>query len=133
MQVTESVFERYPKNARSMLLTIRQAIYDTADELSLEPVSESLKWGEVSFSVASGSPVRIDWKAKTPEVCYIFFNCQTKLVETFRELYPEALQFSGNRAILLPVSSPLPISIIKHCLSLALTYKKVKYLPLLGA
>ena len=133
MQVTEPVFEGYPKNARSMLLTIRQAIYDTADELSLEPVSESLKWGEVSFSVASGSPVRIDWKAKTPEVCYIFFNCQTKLVETFRELYPEALQFSGNRAILLPVSSPLPISIIKHCLSLALTYKKVKHLPLLGA
>ena len=114
-------------------LSIRQIIFDIAQELSLEPVSESLKWGGVSFSVSSGSPIRIDWKADTPEVCYIFFNCQTKLVDTYRELYSNQLQFKGNRAILLPVSSPLPINLIKHCLSLALTYKKVKHLPLLGA
>ena len=30
----------------------------------------------------------------------VYFHCQTDLVETFRELYPE-LSFSGNRAILL--------------------------------
>jgi hypothetical protein len=133
MRICEQTFNGYPKDAQSQLLTIRQVILDLAAELSIEPVSESLKWGEVSFSVSTGSPIRIDWEANTPEVCYIFFNCQTKLVETFRELYANQLDFAGNRAILLSVSSPLPIGIIKHCLSLALTYKKVKHLPLLGA
>lgn len=133
MQVSDIAFSQCPDDACSLLFSIRQTIYEVAEELSLEPVSESLKWGEVSFSVATGSPVRIDWKAGTPEICYVFFNCQTKLVETFRELYSEQLQFKGNRAILLSVRSPLPIGIIKHCLTLALTYKKVKHLPLLGA
>lgn len=132
MQVSEKVFSHYPTDVRAVLSSIRDIIYELEEELSLEPISESLKWGEVSFSVSSGSPIRVDWKTKTPEVCYIFFNCQTKLVETFRELYSEQLMFSGNRAILLPVSSPLPIGLIKHCLTLALTYKKVKHLPLLG-
>lgn len=74
----------------------------------------------------------MDWKQKTPSRYYLFFNCQTKLVDTFRELYSDSLEFQGNRAIILSLSAPLPEASIKTCLELALTYQKRKNLPLLG-
>ena len=37
----------------------------------------------------------------------VYFHCQTNLVETFRELYPE-LRYEGNRAILLGAEDKVP-------------------------
>lgn len=126
-------FNQYPNEARAKLLKLRTMIFQLAEELSLGVVSESLKWGEPSFSVKSGSPVRIDWKSNTPEQYYLFFHCQTKLVDTFRELYGDVLDFQGNRAIVLELSKPLPTNAIRHCLIMGMTYHKIKHLPLLGA
>ncbi|WP_242014604.1 DUF1801 domain-containing protein [Vibrio alginolyticus] len=111
---------------------LRNTVLTIASELKLGEVEESLKWGEPSYSVKTGSPVRMDWKQKTPSRYYLFFNCQTKLVDTFRELYSDSLEFQGNRAIILSLSAPLPEASIKTCLELALTYQKRKNLPLLG-
>lgn len=126
-------FEQYPKNARVRLEQLRGLVLKVASELELGEVVESLKWGEPSYSVKSGSPVRMDWKQNSPNNYYLFFHCQTKLVATFRELYGQVLEFEGNRAIVFQLSEPLPESIIEQCLKLALTYKKCKHLPLLGA
>jgi hypothetical protein len=49
------------------------------------------------------------------------FHCQTNLVETFRELYPE-LSYSANRAILLDADAELPKVALSHCVALALIY-----------
>lgn len=75
----------------------------------------------------------MDWKLKTPNHCYLYFNCQTKLVDTFRQLYESELEFQGNRAIVMNITQPLPEKELRHCLTLALTYKRVNHLPLLGA
>lgn len=125
--------DSYPAEVKPVFSLLRQWLYDIAAEEGLNPVSESLKWGEPSYSVKGGSPVRIDWKARRPEMIQLYFHCQTLLVETFRELYPQTFEFEGNRALLLPVSGSLPEAAIKHCLHLALTYHKRKHLPLLGA
>ncbi|WP_408611390.1 DUF1801 domain-containing protein [Bowmanella yangjiangensis] len=114
-------------------MQIRQWIFTLVEEQNLGCMEESLKWGEPSYSVQGGSPVRMDWKAGRPEMIQLYFHCQTQLVETFRELYPQTFEFEGNRALLLPVSGSLPEAAIKHCLHLALTYHKRKHLPLLGA
>jgi hypothetical protein len=47
--------------------------------------------------------------------------CQTDLVETFRELYPE-LTYGGNRSILLDAADALPDAALRHCVAPALTY-----------
>lgn len=125
-------FDGYPPAARQQLLQLRQLILALVSELDLGPCEESLKWGEPSYAVKSGSPIRIGWKEKHPHQVSVFFNCNTRLVSTFRELYSGLLQFEGNRELLLPVQQPLPENAIKHCLQLALTYKKIKHLPLLG-
>ena len=51
----------------------------------------------------------------------VYFHCQTDLVETFRELYPE-LRYGGNRSILLDAGEKLPEAALRHCVALALTY-----------
>ncbi len=69
---------------------------------------------------------------KSPNNYYLFFNCRTKLVDTFRELYGNTLNFEENRAIKLKLSEPLPKKSIKNCIRLSLTYKQIRHLPLLG-
>ena len=132
-----TIIESYPAAIRERILILRQLIVETANVTEgVTELEETLKWGEPSFNVKSGSPVRIDWKDSTPENYYVFVNCQTKLVDTFRELYSDVLQFQGNRAIILNLTEATDEKInhaLKHCLALALTYQKVKHLPLLGA
>ena len=132
-KAVKSRFDEYPDNVRVRLAEVRSLVFQIALELDLGEVDETLKWGEPSYSVKTGSPLRMDWKPKSPNHYYLFFNCQTKLVETFRELYGEELEFEGNRAVVLNLSTPLPEIAIKSCIELALTYKKRKHLPLLGA
>ncbi len=95
-------------------------------------MEEALKWGEPSFLTKGGSTIRIDWKERTPEYYYIYFNCNTKLVETFRVLYRDELHFEGNRGIVLNTKALIPRKKIKHCIALALNYKSLKHLDLLG-
>ena len=61
-----------------------------------------------------------------PGACAMFFHCQTRLIETFRELYPDTFVFEGNRAMSVSPSKPLPEEEIRHCVSLALTYHQWK-------
>lgn len=126
-------FDEYPSEVRVRLEELRSLVFSLAVKRELGAVEESLKWGEPSYNVKTGSPIRMDWKRKSPHHYYLFFNCQTKLVDTFRELYGEALKFQGNRAIVLHLAEPLPEAAIKQCLEIALTYQQRKHLPLLGA
>ncbi len=131
-KAVQNRFDEYPEDARIKLEKLRNLILNVASELNLGEVEESLKWGEPSYSVKSGSPIRIDWKLKSPRNFYLFFNCQTKLVDTYRELYSEVLEFQGNRAIVMHLHKPIPEPAIRHCIELALTYRQRKHLPLLG-
>ena len=122
----EFVFDTYPDEVRSQMLAIRDLVFTTAQSLGLEKVLvESLKWGEPSYSCPSGSALRMDWKKKEPEHYRVFFSCQTVLIETFRTLYPNAFQFEGNRAILIPVKSDPDLVKLAYCIKslLEIPYK----------
>ncbi len=129
----QNKFDSYPKDAKAVLLQVRSLILGIAQQQDLGVVEETLKWGEPSYQVKGGSAVRFDWKEETPQQYYLFFNCKTKLVDTFRELYSGELEFQGNRAIVLNLNEPIPIAIVQHCIELSLNYKSIKHLPLLGA
>lgn len=125
--------ETYPEQVRDFANEVITIIYEVAKEEGIDQVEESLKWGEPSFRTQHGSPIRFDWKSNHPDNFFIFFNCKTILVETFRELYGTALKFEGNRAIVLNYSEELPKNILKHCITLAFDYHRIKHLPFLGA
>lgn len=129
----QAKFDAYPEHIKPHMLALRALVFELAEELHAGKVIEELKWMEPSYRVKNGSPVRMDWKQDTPDSIFLFFHCQTKLVETFRTLYANELIFHGNRAIEVALSQPLPTGIIAHCLTLALEYKQRRNLPLLGA
>jgi hypothetical protein len=128
----ENTFERYPSTIANHLLQLRQLIVETASEIDIADIEETLKWGEPSDLSKNGSTLRIAWRASKPNQYAMFFNCQTSLIETFKEVYHDTLTFEGNRAITFNEGDKIPTGAIKHCIQLALTYHKVKHLPLLG-
>lgn len=125
-------FDRYPKKQREILLTIRQLIFEAAAEENIDDVEETLKWGEPSYLTKNGSTIRLAWRKSFPKQVGVFFHCQTSLIETFKEIHPHEFTFEGNRAIIFEEGDTVPVDALKHCLSLSLTYHKIKHLPLLG-
>ena len=119
------IFDSYPKPVRTKLLALRKLILDTAKTTKgVGAIEEALKWGQPSYLTSeskSGTTVRIDQVKSVPGQYAVYFHCQTNLVETFRELYPD-LKYGGNRAILLDAADKLPEAELRHCVALALTY-----------
>lgn len=112
---------------------LRQLIIDVASETpGVGTLEEALKWGEPSYLVKGGSTVRIGWKETRPSHYVMYFNCNTKLVDTFKELYSESLKFEGNRAIVFHREDNVPLQALRHCVALSLQYHKLKHLALLG-
>lgn len=129
----EVVFEQFPKHIQSKLLILRKLIMDTAKEIeNLDHMDETLKWGEPSYITKKGSTIRIGWKQSSPDQYAMYFNCNTKLVDTFKEVYKDLFHYEGNRAIVFAVNDEIPINELKQCIALALTYHTRKHLPLLG-
>lgn len=126
-------FDHYPQQARRQLENIRELILSSATENNAGEVEETLKWGEASYLVKGGSTIRIDWKSKDPGVIKVFFHCQTRLVETFKEIYPNEFEYEGNRAVVIALSTNIHHVPLRHCIGLALKYHSIKHLPLLGA
>ena len=123
--VVDAVFDAYPKPVKARLLALRRLIFDTAKATKgVGALKETLKWGQPSYltpETKSGSTIRIDQVKPVPGQYAVYFHCQTNLVETFRELYPE-LRYGGNRCILLNADDKVPEAALRHCVALALTY-----------
>ena len=124
-----AIFDSYPKPVKAKLLALRRLILVTARTTKgVGAIEEALKWGQPSYLTTeskSGSTIRIDQVKAVPGQYAVYFHCQTNLVETFRELYPD-LKYSGNRAILLNARDKLPRAELRHCVGLALTYHSRK-------
>ena len=131
--IVSAVFENYPQSVKRQMLHLRELILNTASEtIGVESIEETLKWGEPSYVTKYGSTVRIDWKEKNPEQFAVYFKCTSQLVPTFKTIYKDKFNFEKNRAIVFKLDEEIPEAELKHCISLALTYHKVKHLPLLG-
>ncbi len=130
----EVVFNNYTSIVREKLLQLRQLILETASETEgIYELEETLKWGEPSYLAKKGSTIRIDWKESKPDQYAMYFKCTSKLVSTFKMLYGDKFTFEDNRAIIFSMNDKIPVLELKHCISLALIYHRIKHLPMLGA
>ncbi len=128
------VFKKYPKPIRQKIMFLRQIVLDTVRETEgVVFLEETLKWGEPSYLTKNGSTIRMGWKKSKPDQYALYFNCKTKLVDTFKELYGGLFTFEGNRAIVFTIDERVPVSELKHCISLSIKYHCIKHLPMLGA
>ena len=125
-------FDTYPDDIKPKLLELRELIYDVAaNEDTIEDIEEVLKWNEPSYISKNGSTLRIYWKKSKPDQYSMYFNCNTTLVKTFRELFSDKFQFEGNREIVFQKSQALDTKALKYCILLSLTYHDRKHLTML--
>ncbi len=130
----KEVFENYPRSVQCQLLFLRDLVINVASEIEgLQELEETLKWGEPSYLAKFGSTVRMDWKSKNPEQYALYFKCTSSLVPTFKTVYGDLFKFEGDRAIVFKLDDKIPETELRHCISLALKYHRIKHLPLLGA
>ena len=124
-----AVFAGYRQPLRRRLEALRRLILETARTTTgVGVLQETLKWGQPSYlttETGSGSTIRIDRIKSEPDGYALYVHCQTDLIATFRELYPE-LSYGGNRCILLDASADIPEDALRHCIALALTYHRRK-------
>lgn len=129
----EQVFNNYPEPICKKLLHLRKLILETANETeAITEIEETLKWGEPSYLVKKGSTIRIDWKEKKPDQYAMYFKCTSQLVPSFKTVFKDDFNYEGNRAIIFKMDDNIPEEELKKCIAIALTYHRVKHLPLLG-
>lgn len=123
-----ALFDAYRGPVRERLLELRALILEVAAGTEgVGPLEEALRWGEPAYLTTasqSGSTIRLN--AVGEDRCALYFNCKTRLLDTFRGLYPNLMTYEGDRAILLGVDEPLPREALAHCIALALTYHRWK-------
>lgn len=129
----EEIFAHYPDFVRDKMQQLRQLVITTAEETEeVSTMEETLKWGEPSFVTRHGSTLRIDWKEKMPNQYAMYFQCTSRLVDTFRLVFSDTFQYEGKRAVIFPLDQKIPKEEVKACIKAALTYHKVKHLMTLG-
>lgn len=127
----EKKFESYPWDIKVELIKLRNLIYKVATTNHINDLEETLKWNEPSYISKNGSTIRINSKKSNPESYSIYFNCKTKLISTFRELFSDRFTFVGNREIVFQKNDNIDTKALEYCILLALTYHKRKHLPML--
>ena len=121
-----------PLRASQRLLELESLIYDTAKKEGLGKIEKSIKWGQASFHCKTGTPMRLGWDSRSPDSCFIYFHCQTRVIACLKEVFAHELIFHGNRAIELPLSQPLALPLIRKCIEIGLTYRNIRHEPSLG-
>jgi hypothetical protein len=120
----KEVFNRYNKDVGAKLLFLRELIFKTAEQTDgVGEIEETLKWNEPSYITKpkSGSTIRLN-RIKDSNKYAMYFNCQTTLVSTFRQIYPTEFKYEGNRSIVFELTDKVSVEELSHCISLALTY-----------
>ncbi|WP_421764502.1 DUF1801 domain-containing protein [Ekhidna sp.] len=128
----QKVFYNYPTQVRDKISNLRKLILETALEIGITDLEETLKWGEPSYLTKHGSTIRIDWKEKKPDQYAMYFKCTSKLVPSFQLAYGDLFNYETTRAIAFKLDDEVPVKELKQCIKAALTYHTVKHLPLLG-
>ena len=128
-----TVFANYPSFVRDKMQYLRELVIETAEEIvDLALLEETLKWGEPSFVTKNGSTLRMDWKEKKPDQYAMYFQCSSRLVDTFRLVFPHKFQYEGKRAIVFQLNQKIPEMELKECIKASLRYHKVKDQMTLG-
>ena len=122
----EEKFTSYPDHIQKKMLHLRDLVHQVAKDIPMSELEETLKWGEPSFITKRGSTLRMDWKPKSPDRYAMYFSCSSRLVETFRMVFGDALTYEGKRAIVFDLDAPISDDILKRCIKATLLYHEVK-------
>ncbi|MEJ6397569.1 DUF1801 domain-containing protein [Yoonia sp. 208BN28-4] len=116
-----AAYAAMPENSRAMALRLRDLIYETAREMpQIGELSETLKWGQPSYTVKGGTPLRI----AVPKTggCGLYAHCQTTVIADYAAVHGTDEQIEGNRAVIFAQADDIVQDRLRHLIRNALTY-----------
>lgn len=125
----QAAFDRIPETPLRRLMHLRALIFAAAEATGTAPLQECLKWGEPAYLPLKprvGTTLRFGWKPDRPEVCALYVNCKTDLVDRYRAHFPDAFAYHGAREISLPVAGAFAEAAFQQMAAMALTYHRDK-------
>lgn len=123
----EEKFNSYPEEVKDKMQFLRNLVIEAAEEIEeITQIEETLKWNEPSFVTKYGSTLRMDWKERAPNQYAMYFQCTTRLVDTFKLVFHHKFKYEGNRAIVFELNEKIPVTELKQCIKATLMYHKVK-------
>ncbi|MEM7170712.1 MAG: DUF1801 domain-containing protein [Pseudomonadota bacterium] len=122
----KAAFEGIEDDIRAPLLNLRELIFTVADQMDeIGRLVETLKWGQPAYLPEKpnvGTTIRLGKATGREDACALFFHCQTRLIEDFRAIHADHMDFQGNRAIVFSATRPPDEQAVKDCIRAALTY-----------
>lgn len=118
-------YEVQPVEFHDRLLALRAMVFDVAKATDgVGEIEETLKWDTPSYLTVkpkSGTTIRLS--ASPGKNQYgLYVHCQTTLISTFRDIYPNIFTYEKNRAIIFNIYDTIAEEELRHCISMALTY-----------
>ncbi|MGC1503730.1 MAG: DUF1801 domain-containing protein [Sulfitobacter sp.] len=123
-QIRPAFNKALPEQRATMLALRRMIFYVAQADPRIGEIEESLRWGEPAYLTTqskTGSTIRLGVD-KASGLAALFFNCNTTLVEEFRQQFGDALQYSKNRAVLVDPMKSETSKALRMCIASALTY-----------
>ena len=124
-----AVFEQMPETARDVAHALRALIFKTAEDTQTGPLTETLKWGQVSYlteATKSGTTIRLAYSDKHKDFLGLYVHCQTNLVDSYRQRFPTEFVYQSNRAVLISTLGPIPKDALSQVIAMALSYHRNK-------
>jgi hypothetical protein len=121
-----AAFDAAPPPAREGMLALRQLILDVAAGLpEVGRIEEGLRWGEPAYltpDTGSGSTIRIGIPKSGGFA--LFCNCNTSLIDDFRNLAGDACRYEGNRAVLFAKVQDIDETLLSILITRALMWHR---------
>ena len=112
----------FPLPLQALAMDLRMAVFTVAARLGLSDLEETIKWGEPAYLPGrGGTTLRIGY-GRDGTVCKLLVNCQTTLIDGWRQRFEGRLVFEGNRAVLLAPSLPFDRGAVETCVADAFEY-----------
>lgn len=124
-----AIFGRAPAPARARLFEMRDAIFRAAETAGVGPLVETLKWGEPAYLPRQprvGTTLRLGWTEARADEVSLYVPCQTRLLDLYRDRFPDAFRYEGARAVHLPAEGAYGMDAFAEVVTLALTYHRAK-------
>lgn len=121
----EEQYQALPKALGKKLFALREMIFDVATTTNgVGEIEETLKWNVPAYLTIkpkSGTTIRLAANADKNQYG-LYVHCQTTLIQTFRDIYPDIFIYEKNRAIIFSADDQIAEEELRHCISMALTY-----------
>ncbi|MEO9896233.1 MAG: hypothetical protein ABJD13_06640 [Paracoccaceae bacterium] len=119
-------FQSWPSKATQHAKDVRALFIQTAQDIDVRDLEESLKWGEPAWRPQKGgTTLRAAWSAKSPRELGLFVDCKSDLCARMQADFPNAFRYVAPRAMYLRLDEPVPTPAVRHLARMAFRYKRV--------